>query len=503
LSRNNYKTGLLILALVFSTVFPVSAAMVRIPFEKLMSNSDTIVTGKTTNVTQIGDYQYFRLEVENYYKNPKTDTILYVKVHGGPRLWVEDQPELDIGKEYLLFLSDTEEQYNTRPVYTVYGLFKGVYTLEGEFAKGHPENVIVTEDDLSLAPPGNLSFAEFRFPENLPVFELDTALFEFENNGGQIIRGKYLVSFKGVDGLCEGIDISEKLNVYVHAGGGTQKGVEVNFTLPGLYDVFLNETIIDQITVYEAGHGAEDVVFSSFRTDPAQPLVNRRLRLRFNVTYNGTPPLNCYYRLVVTPRNEAQWLSIPMVTHFNESGTKGSGYEVRREDDSDLRVVVWYKGQRVVDGLVEVADNREDVPELSQSVAKVKVTREMAEEFAVEAFRDSLIDPYDVAIKNVRKIEYEYPVDSGNFTDAWYVAVKGKGTEKSSGELVVRTTGYTIIIDSGEIVEGVTVGAGISKISVRNVILDGIIKLSTPILIGLGAVIIGIVWRKRTSSKLY
>ena len=118
------------------------------------------------------------------------------------------------------------------------------------------------------------------------------------------------------------------------------------------------------------------------------------------------------------------------------------------------------------------------------------ISREIAEELAVEAFKESLIDPYDVEIVSARMETIEYPLDSGNYTDAWYVAVKGKGTEKTSGELVGRTTGYTIIIDSGEIVEGVSVGASIAEISYRDVILDGVTKYYLPIMIG---VVVGLI----------
>jgi hypothetical protein len=500
MNRKESKIFLFMLMFLLSTVLPVSAAMVRLPFEQLMSESDIIITGNTTDVTQSGIYQYFRVEIENYYKSPETDSTIYVKVKGGQGMWFEDQPELKVGKKYLLFLTDTDESYLSNPVYTVYGLFQGVYTVESGFATGHPSNLIVTEDSISLAPPGNLSMVKFWFPEDLPVHELDTALMEFQNNGGQTIHRQYNVLFKGVEGPCIGIDTSEKIDVHVHAGGGTQKGIEVNFTLPGVYDVFLNNTFVEQVTVYDAGHGAEDVVFSDFRTDPARPLVNRNLRFRFNVTYNGSSVLKCYYRFVVTPINGNQWFNIPMVSKFNGSETRSSGYEIRPWDDVDLRVVVWYKGQRVIDELVEVVDDDEEVPDLGGPLTKITVTREMAEELAVEAFMDSLIDPYEVEVEEVRKIQYEYPVESGNFTDAWYVSVCGKGIERGSGELVGQTTDYTILIYSGEIVEGITAGAGLGIISTRDVILDGVIKFYIPITLGLGTIIVALYYRRKSSS---
>lgn len=499
MNRKESKIFLFMLMFLLSTVFPVSAAMVRLPFEQLMSESDIIITGNTTDVTQSGIYQYFRVEIENYYKSPETDSTIYVKVKGGQGMWFEDQPELKVGKKYLLFLTDTDENYLSNPVYTVYGLFQGVYTVEGEFATGHPSNLIVTEDSISLAPPGNLSMVGFWFPEDLPVYELDTALMEFESNGGQTIHGRYYVLFRGVEGPCIGIDVIEKIDVQVHAGGGTQKGIEVNFTLPGVYDVFLNNTFVEQVTVYDVGHGAEDVVFSDFRTDPAPPLVNRKLRFRFNVTYNGSSALKCYYRFVVTPINENQWLNIPMVSEFNGSETKSSGYEIRRDDDADLRVVVWYKGQRVIDELVEVVDDS-NIPGLGGPLTKINVTGEMAEELAVEAFKDSLIDPYEVEVEEVSKIQYEYPVESGNFTDAWYVSVSGKGIERVSGKLVGQTTDYTILIYSGEIVEGITEGAGLGKISTRDVTLDSVIKFYIPITLSLGTIIVALYYRRKSSS---
>ena len=161
----------------------------------------------------------------------------------------------------------------------------------------------------------------------------------------------------------------------------------------------------------------------------------------------------------------------------------------------------WFTVDEVLDGYTAIgvsdlhnsstSGSKETVPDLGgESLSTIPVTRELAEEAAVRAFKENLIDPYDVKVMLVEKESVEHPMDSGNMTDAWHVVVSGKGTEKTSGELVTATTHYSIIIDTGEIIMRVTVGSGLSYISFKDVILDGIRRYIGIVLIGFGTIIL-------------
>ncbi len=220
---------------------------------------------------------------------------------------------------------------------------------------------------------------------------------------------------------------------------------------------------------------------------------------------------------IIDPNGEKIWITEPFTEWVNTS--KGYAVPYYRQlsdsepvhllDKHDLGNWTWvysYKNT-TISGKFTVEEEIEDIlktgpselgpPDLGGPVSQIIVTREMAEELALDAFKDSLIDPYDVVVNNARRIECEYPEDSGNFTDAWYISVKGKGTEKSSGELVGRTTAYTIIIETGEVLQGVSVGAGITKISYRDVIHAAVSKYYIPIILGLSVVILTHYYRRK------
>ncbi len=97
-------------------------------------------------------------------------------------------------------------------------------------------------------------------------------------------------------------------------------------------------------------------------------------------------------------------------------------------------------------------------------VETLPISREMAQELAIKAFHELLIDAYDVEIYRIRKSSIQYPEGTDNEVEVWYVAVDGKGTEIESGDLVTQITGFDVVIETGEVIPGVTVGAGLSYI---------------------------------------
>jgi hypothetical protein len=121
-----------------------------------------------------------------------------------------------------------------------------------------------------------------------------------------------------------------------------------------VYDVFLDDDFVKQVTVYDVGFGAADVVFSDLRTNPDPAKMYSKFQIMFNVTHLGDSSFDCYYRLMVMPENGGRGLSIPMYSSFDGAETVSQWYDIKREDNSKLNVVIWYKGMRILEDVVEV-----------------------------------------------------------------------------------------------------------------------------------------------------
>lgn len=132
----------------------------------------------------------------------------------------------------------------------------------------------------------------------------------------------------------------------------------------------------------------------------------------------------------------------------------------------------------------------------------LSITKDYAEELALNTYKNAFIDPYDVKIVESKRITIEHPIDSGNTYDVWHIVVDGKGTEKESGKLVTSSIYYDIDVETGEILDSVSVGSELSYITIKELFLDIINKFLIYIILCLLLVFVVMYYKKGGKKKL-
>jgi len=343
--------------------------MIEIPYEQLWEESDTIVLGTVTGITHHGMlsgmiYRIVTLSVERFYKNPLDAETLFIRVEGGELgdrgVWVEDQPEFSVGERALVFLAETDQTHEGETVYRVYGLFQGKFTVEGDVAHA-PDGLYlnISGQEFQPMPEGNVVLAELVIPGNRTVYEVIYGSIGFINTGGQGASRNVTVTYRGVQGPCEGYENGTTMWVGVGPGGYTGSELRLNFTLPGGYVAFVDAEPATTFTIHEAGYMNEGYGFSDLSFEPPEPVAGQMVNVSFRVSTTMDTPSECIYRLkILPPEGMDAWdnpLSIPMMSHTSPGEAAVNWYNFHPNAEGVYKVVVWHRGLRVLEETVTVA----------------------------------------------------------------------------------------------------------------------------------------------------
>ena len=343
--------------------------MIEIHYEQLWEESDTIVLGTVTGITHHGMlsgmiYRIVTLSVESFYKNPLDAETLFIRVEGGELgdrgVWVEDQPEFSVGERALVFLAETDQTHEGETVYRVYGLFQGKFTVEGDVAHA-PDGLYlnISGQEFQPMPEGNIALAELVIPGNRTVYEVIYGSIGFINTGGQGASRNVTITYRGVQGPCEGYENGTTMWVGVGPGGYTGSELRLNFTLPGGYVAFVDAEPATTFTIHEAGYMNEGYGFSDLTFDPPEPVAGQMVNVSFRVSTTMDTPSECIYMLKILPPDAMDtWdnpLSIPMMSSTSPGEAAVNWYSFHPDATGAYRVVVWHRGLRVLDETITVA----------------------------------------------------------------------------------------------------------------------------------------------------
>jgi len=357
------------LILLFLSVGFAHAAMLKIPFEQLWEGADTVVIGTVEEITHHwGErgliYRIVKLGAERYYKDPSDAETLHIRVEGGTigdqGVWVEDQPEFDVGEHVLLFLSLTEEKFGDEPLYEVYGLFQGKFVVRDGTAIG-PGGVCleITEDSITLRPEGEAYLVECEFEEPVIACDIACCRLGFTNDGGQPDYRNFTITFRGVEGPAAGREETHYVWGGASPGGYGGENLELNFTEPGVYEVLVDGVRFRNFTVHETGFPGKEYEFTELKIEPVEALVEQRVNITFSVKSLLDEPSKCLYRLKVVSDDETIGetnlaSNIPMMSELQGSDSQTVEWWEERRVPGTYTVSVWHRGERVLQGTFTV-----------------------------------------------------------------------------------------------------------------------------------------------------
>ena len=351
-------------------LIPVSRGLMdEIPYQQIWDESDTVALGNVTGITVHKEdrgmiYSVVTISVERYYKNPVNATTLYVRVEGGmigdQGVWVEDQPEFTLGERALVFLVPTDQTHLEQPLYTVYGLFQGKFTVNGDTAYVPAGlNLQISEDEITLMPEGSIELAELVIPANRTIYEIIYGRVGFTNPGGQGASGNVSITFTGVQGPCEGYVNTTTFWVGVGPGGYAGRELRLNFTLPGQYTATVNGEHTANFTIHEAGYMSEGYRFSGLTVEPSEPTAGQQIKVTLTVSTTLKEETQCYYWMKIR-QTEAHGepmnpLSIYMMSETSPDADATNWYEFQAETPGTYKVTVWHRGTRTLQDTITVA----------------------------------------------------------------------------------------------------------------------------------------------------
>jgi len=342
-------------------------ALVKIPYEQLWIDADTVALGTVTGITTHWGgkaliYQVVAISVERYYKNPMDASILYIRVEGGTigstGVWVEDQPEFTQGQHVLVFLASTDQTHNDQPLYTVYGSIQGAYTVTGDtaHAPGGPY-IRISEIEVTPMPEGSIELAELVIPEKRTVYEDIYGRVGFTNPGGQGASGNVSITFTGVKGPCEGYVNTTTFWVGVDPGGYAGRELRLNFTLPGTYAATVDGEHAANFTIHEAGYMSEDYRFTGLTVEPANPTAGQQIRVMLKVSTTLREGPQCLYWMKIR-QTEAQGEPMNPISVYMSSEPAPEAtnwYDFYAETPGTYKVTVWHRGVRALQQTITVA----------------------------------------------------------------------------------------------------------------------------------------------------
>lgn len=118
----------------------VLGSMPYMPFDALWDNADFAVLGNVTSIQLSivgGFYRIVEIDVEASFFNQWNVSTVKIRVEGGEfgglGVWVEDQPEFEVGERVFVFLN-TPEAIKGDYEYVVYLMFQGKFSVNGSTA---------------------------------------------------------------------------------------------------------------------------------------------------------------------------------------------------------------------------------------------------------------------------------------------------------------------------------------------------------------------------------
>lgn len=345
----------------------VNGLMIEIPYEQLWEKSDTVVLGTVTGITHHGTstgniYRIVKISVESFYKNPLDAETLFIRVEGGELgdrgMWVEDQPEFQMGEEIIVFLQLSDLTYLEEPIYRVYGGFQGKFHVVGDAAYG-VYTLKISEEDLKYVPLGPLEVVELLIPENRTVYEVITGRIGLFNPGRHDFSGNFSLIFRGVSGACNGSSY-----IYSHFAHITPRGyiygeIELNFTRPGVYDVFLWDDPVGSVRIHEAGYMNNEFEFGYLRVTPSEAVVGQPVNITFTIKSNRRVPSECLFWLKVRAL-EGEYegcLTVPMSVTVEPGEDALGWYAFGTSEPGRFLAAVWFRGEKVLEGSLTLRES--------------------------------------------------------------------------------------------------------------------------------------------------
>lgn len=168
--------------------------MIKVNFDELYDSADVVLMGTVSEIRAYPEpgglvYRIVTMEAERYFKSPLNQSKFYIRIEGGfiggSSVWVEDQPEINVGEKVLVFLEESDRTMDGNKIYCVSNGYQGKFTVKEGVAKsaGGPY-LNVTGPTLELMPGGEVLLAYIDMPKNRTVHEIVFCSIGFTNTGG-------------------------------------------------------------------------------------------------------------------------------------------------------------------------------------------------------------------------------------------------------------------------------------------------------------------------------
>jgi len=223
------------------TQFTANASLVGLTYEQIKTQADLILLGTVTGTSQgisistIGvlPCQNRHISVQRYYKGTGPENIdvreLGGSLGGGVDMWVEDQPELQVGATYVLFITMYDGYYS------VLSGPQGALRVEDGVASNFSYTLQVSDSGLTPLKAEGI-FVTGVQNRTYPVAK-DPA--DLEIHIGEITEPGYWTfntTFTGVSGEAAGRFEEQAVSYFIHAGPSFVV-FSHNFTALGTYCV--------------------------------------------------------------------------------------------------------------------------------------------------------------------------------------------------------------------------------------------------------------------------
>jgi hypothetical protein len=353
----------------------VFCLMDEFSFDELWEGANVILIGRVLEKTAHTDYRaliyrVFKIQVERYYKNPLNESSVYVKVEGGSienigAVWAEDQPSYPIGQKVLTFLVATDKTHNGETLYKTYAQFQGKFKVNDGSAErlGGPF-LNVTKSTIEMMKPANFVFVDVEIPANMTIREIVKYFVVSKNIGGQFGVPVYNISFIGISGPADGVEITS----IARGEGAYPEGHniffgEYNFSKSGTYNILVDEEEKGNFTILEPWQIRHQYEFSNLKIRPEQAAVGERLFVSFNVSHILDEKSECCFRIKFSKRqlNDSPKIieSREMVHTFEGEGQRKIAWNRGIRKEGNYTVTVWYKGESVLKGKVQAVHEPE------------------------------------------------------------------------------------------------------------------------------------------------
>lgn len=346
---------LFLILIMFSilNIQPISSlSYVAYTFDELYTEADQVILGSVVNQREFLTHTLYEINVEKSYKNSFEHSTIQIKSEELFSDYPDYRTKLSEG-QYLLFLIDTGSEYKQNKVFEVKGVIQGVFRIKDDIASNGIFNININGDEIRVADDGNIIFRSIIFPDNMTRYDFQEIKLKFYNEGGQRIAQNFNVSIIGSSDTSNGEKVTNLVRVAANAGRTGESKLELNMSKQGLYDIYVNDTHIESILIHESGYGARGYNFSNIRVELSN-LEWSKFKIVFEVTSGYSEYNEVYYRMVVSNGKDEPRLNIPMKSEFEGTDTVTHWYSFGRNTMGTRKIVIWYKGLRVLETTIDL-----------------------------------------------------------------------------------------------------------------------------------------------------